>query len=277
MKDSITRIIGVVLLVVSMLAHKYIGVSVALLVIAGLIMLISDKKNAKKQLIIFKKSFKELKHKRYYLIALYDILCLGVFFLIAPLFSAWFVAKMNTLTASNIFSLLFLLLVYLFAVTLLLIIAYSVFKGLIWLQIMKKKVSAGFLKRFFLLNLCWWLILLIPIIIFVLGAKQEYLFYCVILFAILYVHFTSILHYVFTNNLRIGKAVKQAFAITFIDIKQFLLPYSYIILVYFILLQIFWIVPKTANIMLFASILFIVFFLAWYRLYLAEILKQIRT
>ena len=277
MKDSITRIIGIVLLVVSMLAHKYIGVSIALLVIAGLIMLISDKKIAKKQLNIFRRSFKEVRHKRYYVIALYDILCLGVFFLIAPMFSNWFVAKMNTLTANNIFSLLFLLLVYLFAVTLLLIVAYSVFKGLIWLQVMKKKVSARFLKRFFLLNLCWWLILLIPIFIFVLGAKQEYLFYSVILFAILYVHFTSIMHYVFTNDLRIGKAIKQAFAITFNNIRQFLLPYSYIILVYFIILQIFWIVPKTANIMLFASILFIVFFLAWYRLYLSEILRRIRT
>jgi len=96
-----------------------------------------------------------------------------------------------------------------------------------------------------------------------------------VLFCILYIHLTSILHYTFTKDLRIGNALKQAFATGIGQIKQFLLPYAYIVLVYFVLLQVFWIVPKTTNFMMFASLLFIVFYLAWYRLYLSQVLKRI--
>ena len=274
-KDNITRIIGVVLLVISILAHKHVGNSIILLVFAGLVMLISNKRIAKKEWIIFFKSFRELKRKKYYLIALYDVLCLGIFFFIAPLFSNWFVAKLSTMTLSNVFSLVVMLFAYLFAVTLLLLAAYSVFKCLVWLTIFDKKADARYFKGFFLLNLCWWLILIIPLVI-VLGAKQEYIFYCVVIFAVLYIHFTSVMHFVFMKNLKIGKAIKQAFTTTFSNFSNFLLPYSYAILVYFILLQVFWIVPNLQNLMLFASILFIVFYLAWYRLYLVKVVGSSR-
>jgi hypothetical protein len=83
------------------------------------------------------------------------------------------------------------------------------------------------------------------------------------------------MHFAFTKEQRIGSAIKQAFTVGWGNIKDFLVPYSLIIALYFILLQVFWFVPKEPNTILFASILFTVFFLAWYRIYLTQILRNI--
>ena len=276
MKNQITRIMGIALLVLSIVAHKYFGAYVVAVVIAGLILLIFDKRIASRELKTFFKSFK-LINKRFVLIAFYDMLCLSIFFLIVPLFSRWFTSKLSNVAGlEGLVSLLFMLWIYFFAVTLILLITYTIFKGMIWLTILKKKPNALYFKKLFLLNLCWWLILLIPFFIIIFGVKQNYLFYVIILFAIAYTHLTSVMHYLLTKDLRIGKALKQAFVLSFgRAAKAFLVPYSFIVIVYLILLQVFWVVPKDINTMLFASLLFTVFFLAWYRLYLSLVLKKI--
>lgn len=271
---SLPRIIGIILLVLSMLAHKYIGSFVVAVVLAGLVLLVFDKKTASREFKWFLKSFK-LINKRFVLIAFYDMLCLSVFFFVVPLFSAWFTKSIaGVASVSGLLYVLFLLWIYFFAVTLVLLIAYSVFKGLIWLLILKKKPSACFFKKFFLLNLCWWLILVIPFFITFFGVKQYYLFYAVVLFAVVYTHLTSVMHYVFTKDLLVGRALKQAFVTGLVRFKEFLVPYSFAVIVYLVLLQVFWFVPKDVNTMLFASLLFTVFFLAWYRLYLSLILRR---
>gem|GEM_PF-4637802 len=275
LKKYTTRILGIILLIAAMLAHKYIGTAVIFMVIAGLVMLISNKSIALKAFRIFIKSFKQIPHKRYFLIALYDMLLIAIVFLILPLFSKLFVSKVQELTAANIGSLLLMLFAYLILITFVLLLAYSVFKGLIWLAILKQKPSAKYFQKFLLLNLCWLFIWCIPGIIVLWGLKPNYFIYVLVLAVIVYIHLTSILHYTFTKDRHIRNALKQAFATGIGQIKQFLLPYAYIILVYFVLLQVFWIVPRTTNFMLFASLLFIVFYLAWYRLYLAQVLKRI--
>jgi len=258
-----------------MAAHKYFGSYVVAVVLAGLVLIIFDKEKTSREFSRFLDSFK-LINKRFVLIAFYDMLCLAVFFFVVPLFSAWFMKSISSVESiSGLVYVLFLLWIYFFAVALILLIIYSVFRGLIWLTILKKKPSALYFKRFFLLNLCWWLILIIPFFITVFGVKQNYLFYAVILFAVAYAHVTSVMHYVFTKDLRIGLSLRQAFVVGCAGIKEFFVPYSFIVVVYFVLLQVFWIVPKDTKTMLFASLLFTVFFLAWYRLYLSTVLRRL--
>jgi hypothetical protein len=258
-----------------MAAHNYLGSFVVAVVLAGLVLIIFPKKKASREFSRFLKSFK-LVNKRFVLIAFYDMLCLSVFFFVVPLFSAWFTKSIaGVASVSSLLYVLFLLWIYFFAVTLILLVAYSVFKGLIWLAILKKKPCARFFKRFFLLNLCWWLVLVIPFFITVFGVKQYYLFYAVVFFAVVYTHLTSVMHYVFTRDFLVGRALKQAFVTGLVRIKDFLVPYSFIVIVYLVLLQVFWFVPKDTKTMLFASLLFTVFFLAWYRLYLSLVLRRL--
>ena len=275
LKENMTRILGIILLVISMLTHKYFGASVVFIVLAGLVMLIYSKKFAQQQFKIFIQSFKQI-NKKYFLIALYDLIFIAMFFLVIPLFSQLFMSKIqNITTVESAASLLIMLLAYLVTVTIILLLTYSISRGLIWTTILKKKFTGSFIKRFLLLNFLWWLILAIPTLI-VLGAKVEYLFSFIAIVAIVYIHLTSIIHYDFTKNRKIGKAIKQAFALTFKNIKHLLLPYAYIALVYFIILQVFWIIPQTEKIMLFASILFVLFYLAWYRLYIAQVFRRLQ-
>lgn len=275
LKEHIPKMLGIILLVIAILSHKHIGAgSVAVLVFVGLILLISDTKKAKKEFQFFVNSFKSL-DKRFAFVALCDILFIAVFFLIIPLLSSSFISNIKPVASvRGLFYLVFMFLAYFTAITSILLAAYSFSRGFIWLIILKKKKSAGFFKRFLLLNLIWWLILIVPALIFF-GAKSEYFIYLVLFFVAGYIHFTTFLHYDFALNMRIGLAVKKAFKLTFGSLRKFLLPYAYVLFVYFVLLQIFWFVPVDAKISFFASILFVVFFMAWFRLYMSSILKRI--
>ena len=275
MKEYVARILGIALMAFAVFGHKYFGAYVFVSFLAGLIIFFIDKKTASRDLSMFLKSFKQI-NKRFVFIAFYDMLCLSVFFVAVPLFSRWFTSNLGAVAGlQDVFSLFFMLLVYFAGVTLILLLAYTIFKGLIWLALLNKKPSAKYFKKFFLLNLCWWIILFIPFIIVLFGMKQEYLIFALIVFAVGYVHMTSVMHFAFTREPRIGSSLKKAFVIGWGNIKDFLVPYSLIIALYFVLLQVFWIVPKEPNTILFASLLFTVFFLAWYRIYLAQILRNI--
>jgi hypothetical protein len=276
MREHITRILGVILLVIAALTHKHIGAgSVALLVVDGLIMLIASTKLAKKEFNFFINSFKQL-DKRFVIIAFFDILFIGVFFMLIPLFSKLFMSNIGqAASVKSLVYLLIMLIAYLLTITIILLAAYSFSRGIIWLTILKKKPSAHFFKRFVLLNFLWWLILIIPVLIFA-GTKSEYFMYLIIFFIMVYVHFTTFIYYDFTKNMRIGRALKNAFKFTYANFRKFVLPYAYIMGVYFILLQVFWIIPQTEKFMFFASILFVVFFLAWFRLYMSQTLKRIK-
>lgn len=275
MNNQLTRILGFILLVISAVFHKQIGFSVILLVLAGLVMLIKDRVIAARELSLFLKSFR-LIGKRYVLIAFYDMVCLGFFFFAVPLLARWFTQRIGSVTSmAGIVSVIVVLAAYFAAVTLVLLVAYTIFKGLVWLTILNKNPAALYFKRFFLLNLCWWLILLVPFAVLLFGVKPDYLLYSIAVFAVLYIHVTSVMHFVFTRNLRLGNALRQGFVLAFGRFRDFLLPYSFMVLVYFVLLQVFWFIPKNASIMLFASLLFTVFYLAWYRIYLSLVLRKI--
>jgi len=275
LKENIPKMLGMILLVIAALSHKHIGAgSVAVLVVDGLILLISDNKKAKKEFNFFVDSFKKL-DKRFAFVALCDILFIAVFFLIIPLLSSSFISHVKPVASvGGLFYLIVKFFAYFAAVTLILLAAYSFSRNFIWLIILKKKKSAVFFKKFFLLNLAWWLILLVPALIFF-GARSEYFIYLILFFVAAYIHFTTLLHYDFALNMRIGHAIKKSFKLTFVSLKKFLLPYAYVTLVYFILLQVFWFIPADDKIMFFASILFVVFFMAWFRFYMSGVLKRI--
>lgn len=271
--NNVPRVLGIALLVVAMVFHRHFGASVAAVVFAGMVLVVFDKRVSSAEFKSFLSSFRL--DKRFVFVAFYDMLCLAVFFFLIPLFARYFTSGLSSAAASGDFLIaLFLLFVYLAAVSLLLLAAYTVFKALVWIVILKKRKRVVYFKGLFVLNLAWWLVLLVPFAVLVFGLKPEYRFAGIIVFAVLYTHLTSLMHYSFINSMRVGRALSRAFALTFSNFRGFLLFYSYAVIVYFVLLQVFWFVPKGANIMLFVSLLFTVFFLAWYRLYLSRFLKR---
>ncbi|MEM4263388.1 MAG: hypothetical protein QW666_00650 [Candidatus Woesearchaeota archaeon] len=105
------------------------------------------------------------------------------------------------------------------------------------------------------------------------GTKQNIYWYAAGILLVLYIHLTTVLQYSFAEKQKIGFAIKNAFTTGIGRIKIFLLPGSYAAALYFIILNIFWIVPARYN--NFFGVLTLMLYLAWYRLYMSSILDKI--
>jgi len=148
----------------------------------------------------------------------------------------------------------------------LIIIAYSFFRGWAWTKLQNKKPTKKYITRFILLNLTWitaWTALLIITTNIV---HQEYYIYLMITGTIAYIHLTTVLHHSFTYHEQIKKAISKAFTIGIGKIQQFIIPYIYIIIIYIILTKILIIIPIKARTI--ATTAVIILFLAWYKTYM---------
>ncbi len=171
----------------------------------------------------------------------------------------------------------YIVLVVLFVIYLLIeLIAYTVFRGFIWLSILNKKPKKFFL-RFLGLNAVWWLIWLLPSIFILGGLKQEFTAIAAPILLVLYLHLTTIVHYVYVSKRSIKKAISAAFTVGFGRIHRFIVPYAFLFLGYFILLNLYLFVPRQGLQSYIATMSFVIIYLAWFRLFMAETLKELKV
>ncbi|MBD3361828.1 hypothetical protein GF358_03480 [Candidatus Woesearchaeota archaeon] len=154
-----------------------------------------------------------------------------------------------------------------------LVFIYAIFRAWIWTKLMNTKPTKAFVKKFYLLNLLWitgWAI------IFGLGItalNPQYYTYLIAIITIAYIHLTTIMHHSFTWEQKIKKSLGKAFITGIGKIDKFIIPYIYIIVIYIVITKVFAILPqKSRYFMMFALILA---FMAWYRTYMNDIIKQI--
>ena len=277
-KENITRIIGAILLIIGIITFNTIGWLTLAFFIPAIIMILANKKLAQAEFKQFILTFKKIPEKNYFLIAMYDIFSwFGLFmatYLLGTIMNAQ-IAGMEIIEPGAMVKLLTMTIAYFTALIALSVVIYSAFKGMIWLTILNKNIDWGYFVRFSLLNAIWFAFWIIPALIIVLGLKPDYFLYLGIMAAIIDMHMTTIMQYSFTKKNLIWPSIGHAFAVGIGSIKKFLLPYSYIAATCIILFNIFWIMPKEQNIITFASILLLVFVIAWYRQYMAVLLGKI--
>ncbi|MBN1644466.1 hypothetical protein JW851_00300 [Candidatus Woesearchaeota archaeon] len=156
---------------------------------------------------------------------------------------------------------------------LLLILDYALFRAWIWTKLLNQKPTKAFVKRFFILNLIWatgWVTL------FGIGATiltPEYYVYMLGIGTILYIHLTTVLHHSFAWKQEIKRAIGKAFTTGIGHTGLFFIPYIYIIIIYIILTKAFTLIPE--QIQYPAIFLIIIIFMAWYRVYMNQVIKNI--
>ncbi len=158
----------------------------------------------------------------------------------------------------------------------LLLFAYTLLKGVAWLLLLEKPLKKGFFFRFGLVNLIWWALFLVGAVIAALGFTRNAMPYAMAALALLYFHFTAPLHYSFVQDPkhRFKTAFKKMLltALT----PRFALPYAYSLLVLVVLFQPFrFLMALFPQFAPWFSGVFVVFFLAWEKVFMAGALKEI--
>jgi hypothetical protein len=156
------------------------------------------------------------------------------------------------------------------------IIDWTIFKGLIWVAILRKRFSLKYFKNFLALNLLWfipWTILLLLVVILV---RQRASAYMVLLLFILLMHLSGVLCITFTKKDKIINAIKEAFCIGIGKIHLFLVPYLALIILFIVVSQVGWIFrPLPHTIQAILSLIVLVLYTAFARVFLSKIVLSI--
>ena len=294
---TIPRIIGIVCIVIAIICYyaklgRWLGLG-----IAGLILLLTPKNYSKKVFTFLTKSFKLGKWFAFSM--LYDILFWLAFVIAIILCASAVDAKTqaiatqltqpemaealqaNTALINSIINTLITWVVILFIVT---IIVYTIFKGLIWLTLFKQKPKMKFFYKFLGLNAIWLAAWTAVSILLMFGIKLEMIVPVLTGVLFVFLHFTTILHTNYLQTNQVGSSLGKAFTQGIGKIHHFIVPYTYVFLVYVILFQIYrLILPKnvmiaptgTAATGVILSLLFIVAYFAWLRNFIKTIIQSI--
>ncbi len=283
---TIPRLIGIALFALAWPSYPGQGLlRVSLLALAGIIFLLSPAKSAEKHWQEFVKSLKP--SKDYALVMLFDIIFWALLAILTLLLAiavrtpyeqlktVQFSAGVNigTLEASNAILETFFttaiaaLIAYWIAV----VAAYSLSRGLIWLTLNKKPMSKSFLLKFSLLNLAWctaWLAIILLFLTFALPPASAYAF---IFLLVLYAYLTTRMHNSYAKHGMIRTAGRETFSLD--SLILFLrLHFTYLFIIYLILSQAGRFVQGNAELIITFFIFLI--YMAWYRVYLRNILRR---
>ncbi|TKJ17699.1 hypothetical protein CEE44_04165 [Candidatus Woesearchaeota archaeon B3_Woes] len=155
-------------------------------------------------------------------------------------------------------------------------IAMCIFKGLIWFRIANKKFNFNYSKKFILLNLLWFLIWITPAILLFFVLKKEIIAYLLVIITILLLHFTNLLYISFTKNPKLS-SIKKAFKIGIKKIHLFILPYLIAIIIFLVISQLYWLYNfMPGNTSTIITVLILIIYLAWFRIYLYNVVKDIK-
>ena len=158
---------------------------------------------------------------------------------------------------------------------LVLFLAICIFKGMIWLTVARKKIKLGFIMRFIVLNLVWFLLWIIPTIIIILLMRKNLIAPFLTIVMLLLWHFTNLLYIIFLDKEKIS-AIKKAFSIGIKKIYLFAVPYLVLLLVFIIISFVF--SPLSylpENLSAVISAIGILIYTAWIRIYIYLIVKNI--
>ncbi|MEM3154317.1 MAG: hypothetical protein QW165_01985 [Candidatus Woesearchaeota archaeon] len=185
------------------------------------------------------------------------------------------IAAQSLASLQGFVSYLYIGLLVLFA---LVFIAYVLSRGYIWTTIARQKADKKFFGQWALLNLGWWAIWL-PIFIFMLIGTKNYgtqiAGASIALILGVAAYFTAIMHTLYMQTRKKGYSIANGLGWGLSKLHLLIVPYTYAFVIYIVLYQIFRLFQTTA-IMRPISMLFVVLFIAWLRIYLYHVIKQFK-
>ena len=172
--------------------------------------------------------------------------------------------------------------VYVFAIfvvlyLVILLFAWSLSRGLIYCTLLKKKFNSKYYWKFLLLNLVFFVPLLIMFFSFVYVIKElPYAIY-VLMFLILAVSYFLTLSYIKFDH-KVFKAIGSALEFGFTKIHKMLIPFVLILLMFFVMSFITSGVNRMVSFGLkpYVSVVLFVVYMAWARIYFVRVVEKLK-
>ena len=162
-------------------------------------------------------------------------------------------------------------------VTLLLVVFFiSWFYGKAWCIALKKRFSKLYLKKYFVINLLWFILLLALFFLIAIFVRKEYAAVLVLIELILFFYMDPVLRTVFDEKKRLGDNIKTFFRVAR-RVHWFIIPLIISFIVGIILMAA---IGFTAKIQILFIILFLIIttiFIGWLRNYFSQVVSYINN
>ncbi len=170
---------------------------------------------------------------------------------------------------------IFYILIILSFVIFLLIIIFlaSILKGIIWAKTTKASITLKLISKFFLLNIVWmsfWFVVIISMSVLIEPQSAPLAMGIVIIIAL---YFTNTLYTIFMRS-HSFKAIIEALKLNIAKIHLFLLPYFFIMVLFFIIMKLSNLLKFIYSDIIFALIM--LFYIAITRYYVSTLISEIK-
>jgi len=288
-----TRIIGIILLVISLLAYFSGKAGSTSLALAGIILLIAPTKHGKSMFDLFINSF--TRWKTIVITALYESLFWLAIFGTMYFFYSKFQAKLVSTEAQTfltpqamtqapllqqtntaIYSFIQFVIVGAVVVILISFLAYTLSRTMIWTTLANKEPSKKFFLKFAALNAGWWGIwIAINLLIVFAMSSHPNLKEALVVLLLLAFYFGPIVQTLYMTKGLVGYSISNGVAWGIAKIHLLIVPYTFAFVLYVIAYQPFKLVQSTQMLSP-ASMLFVVIFIAWLRTYIYSVIKTFK-
>jgi len=279
----ITKIIGAAIIVTATILYS-LKLGGVLLGIAGLIILLAPTKHATESL----KKIKKTINWKILTTAIFEALYWLIIIVITTLYFKILgnkIAKMPNITpetilnpsttqtaATSIQGIYYHLIIGSITILVLTFLVYIITRTIIWKIITKQKINKKFILKYLATNAINWIIWLIPVAIFAMASATTKTRGPIILILMAATYFCGILHPMFMKKQKIGYTISHTIATGITQIHKYIVPYTYALLIYGIIIQPIKLIPIIATPL---SIVTIILFISWLRIYINEITKEI--
>ena len=135
------------------------------------------------------------------------------------------------------------------------LLSYTLSRSLLWTSLLKKKFNAKVYLKFLSFNVLWWSLWTVILIFLAIKRAPEVIAVFTLVFICLYTHTSTVAHYHLAKTNKIKETFAKSFSIAYGKLHLFILPYSFILLIYFILSKAILYIPlgsfaSTANLIL---------------------------
>jgi len=156
------------------------------------------------------------------------------------------------------------------------VFVYTFFKGMIWLNMLKRKPEYRFFKRFALLNCIWFFSVFLIILVLAIVLRVEFAAYVLVIAAALALHFGINITAQYAKTCEIKESFYQGLK-KGLRLHLFILPYIIVLSGYALVLQIgriFTPLGQAVNFTVFATLTLLYF--AWTRIYIFKLVQSIK-
>ena len=186
--------------------------------------------------------------------------------------------KVIETTVNNAKVLVYLLVASIFLYLLIILFSWSLSRGLIYANLLKKKFNSKFYWRFLLLNLVYFVPLILISLAFIYVIKEiPQAFYVFILVLLVMFYFLTLSYIFFIKGNKVFKATGNAIEFGFTKLHKLAIPLLLIIVVFIVISFISSLINRILGfgIQPFVSLIVFLIFMAWARIYFVKVVSKV--